>query len=226
MPSDDISYSAISGFRLDAGFFGDSDRRFGLDVNGFYTQHKTIDQFFSTSPSGVNASALLGVGPPVINNVGLPLLARPFIDTTTGPTSLVVTNLGEGVGSADISTSTSTWRAEASAVWNVYRSAPTTGFWWSARLPGRLQVPPTEGGPGDRELHHAQRRAGDSDLPGGPFGVLTLTGFRILPVPFPVGGTFTGSPASVQVTDRFTATNRFNGGTSACGAKSATACSA
>jgi hypothetical protein len=208
VPADDISYNAISGFRLNGGFFGDADRRFGLDVSGFYTQLKTINQFFSTSPGGPND---IGVGPDVITNVGLPLLARPFIDTTTGPRSLVVTNLQQGVGSAHIGTSTSTWGAEASAVWNLYRSAPGTRFWWSLDfLAGYRFLQIKE----DFVIQSFTTLNAVQTIPivqTGPFGTPIFIGFRVVPIPFPVGGTFTGAPASIQVIDRFTATNRFNG---------------
>src|SRR5262245_12979915 len=39
---DDLSYGAISGFRLNGGFFGDADRRFGALVSGFYTEQKGV----------------------------------------------------------------------------------------------------------------------------------------------------------------------------------------
>ncbi|MCS7023054.1 MAG: BBP7 family outer membrane beta-barrel protein, partial [Gemmataceae bacterium] len=46
----------------------------------------------------------------------------------------------------------------------------------------------------------------------GPFGTLIYQGIQVIPIPVPVGGTTTGYPATVQVLDRITATNRFNGG--------------
>lgn len=202
VPADDISYNLINGFRLNAGFFGDEDRRFGLDVNGFYTQHKTIDQYFATSPQGAG-----------VTNVGLPLLARPFIDTTTGPRALVLASLGLGVGSAHISTSTSTWGTEAAAVWNLYRSEPTNAFWSSLNFTAGYKFLQVQE---DFLIESRTTLNAVRAIPifrVGPFGVVTLVGVRVVPVPFPVGGTFTGSPASVQVTDRFTATNRFNGAT-------------
>jgi hypothetical protein len=45
----------------------------------------------------------------------------------------------------------------------------------------------------------------------GPFGVPTIIGFRLIPIPFPVGGVVTGPPATVSIVDRFQVTNRFNG---------------
>lgn len=200
VPANDISYNAISGFRLNGGFFGDADRRFGLDVNGFYTQQKTINQFFATNPGGPN-------------NVGIPLLARPFIDTTTGPTSLVVTNLNQGVGSAHISTSTSTWGAEAAGLWNIYRAAPTNGFWWSLDFTAGYKFLQVEE---DLLIESFTTLNGLRVVPifqSGPFGTVTLVGFRLVPIPFPVGGTLTAAPASILVSDQFIATNRFNGGT-------------
>jgi hypothetical protein len=202
VPADDLSYNAINGFRLNGGFFGDADRRFGLDVTGFYTQRKTNEQFFTVSPQG-----------PGVVNVGLPLLARPFIDTTTGSRSLVVANLGLGVGSAHISTSTQTWGIEAAAVWNLYRSEPTDKFWCSLNFTAGYKFMELQEDMLIESLTTLNAVRAIPIFRPGPFGVGVLVGFRVIPVPFPVGGTFTGAPASVQVTDRFTATNRFNGAT-------------
>ena len=46
----------------------------------------------------------------------------------------------------------------------------------------------------------------------GPFGVPVQVGFRIIPTAVPVGGVVTVRSATVQVLDRISTTNKFNGG--------------
>ena len=115
VPGEHINYGAISGFRLSSGFFGDADRRFGALVTGFYTEQQGVNQLFATS------------APPASISVGVPLLARPFIDTNGASSSLVVTNRLFGVGSAPVSTTTQTWGVEAAGIWNLFRSCPDVG---------------------------------------------------------------------------------------------------
>jgi hypothetical protein len=102
---------------------------------------------------------------------------------------------------------------EASAVWNVYRSAPATRFWWSLDFLAGYRYLQVEEDLVIESFTTLNAVRGIPIFRVGPFGTLILTGFRVVPVPVPVGGTFTGSPASIQVTDRFVATNRFNGAT-------------
>jgi hypothetical protein len=197
---DNISYGPISGLRLSTGFFGDADRRFGALVTGFYTEQKGINHLFATSAA------------PGFTNVGLPLLARPFIDTDTGSSSLVVTNTQYGVGSTLVSTTTQTWGVEASGIWNIYRSCPDAKCLCSLDLIA-----------GYKFLQHSETLSVDSFttlnnvtvipvFQPGPFGVPVQVGVRIIPTLVPVGGINTGAPATVQVTDRINASNRFNGG--------------
>jgi len=195
-----IDYGAISGFRLSSGFFGDADRRFGALVTGFYTEQKGINHLFATS------------APPGMASVGIPLLARPFIDTNGVSSSLVVTNRLFGVGSALVSTSTQTWGVEAAALWNLFRSCPDVGCLHSLDLIA-----------GYKFLQNTESLSVESFttlnnailipifVPG-PFGVPIQVGTRIIPIPVPVGGVLVGAPATVQVVDRITATNKFNGG--------------
>jgi Putative beta barrel porin-7 (BBP7) len=199
VPGHDINYNAISGFRLTTGFYGDADRRFGAMVSGFYTEQKRITQNFSTQLPGTS--------------VGIPLLARPFIDTDTGLSSLVLTNAGLGVGTASVSTSTQTWGVEATAVWNLFRSAPGGGGWGSLDFfAGYKYLQVRE----DLKIESFSTLTGVEVIPIfqiGPFGVPIQVGVRIVPINnVAVGGVITGAPATVQVVDRFVATNQFNGG--------------
>jgi hypothetical protein len=196
VPANDINYSAISGFRLSGGFYGDADRRFGALVSGFYTEQKGVDQRFGTS----------------FGSTGIPLLARPFIDTTGVSSSLVVTDTAFGTGGAVVSTWTSTWGIEASALWNLFRSPPDKNFWCSVDLlAGYKFLQNTE----ELRIESFTTLTGARLIPifvPGPFGVPIQVGVRILPSPVPVGGVVTGAPATVQVLDRIRASNRFNGG--------------
>lgn len=201
VPGETINYGAISGFRLSSGFFGDADRRFGALVTGFYTERQAINHQFATN------------APPGAVSVGIPLLARPFIDTNGLGSSLVVTNRLFGVGSAEVSTTTQTWGIEAAAIWNLFRSCPDVGCMHSLDLIA-----------GYKFLQHSESLSVESFttlnnatiipifVPG-PFGVPIQVGVRIIPIPVPVGGVPVGAPATVNVVDRITTTNKFHGGT-------------
>jgi len=197
VPAEDIGYGAISGFRLTGGFFGDADRRFGALVSGFYTEQKGIQKQFATS---------------FLGGTGIPVLARPFIDTTTGlQTSLLLADTRFGNAAARVSTSTSTWGVDAAGVWNLYRSSPDAKVWQSLNYIG-----------GYKFLQNSEDLQIDSFTAlaarfvpifrNGPFGVV-LVGVRVVPVtPTTVGGVNPGAPTTVQITDRFRVSNRFNGG--------------
>ena len=168
-------------------------------MTGFYTEQKGYNELFATSaPAG-------------FSSVGIPLLARPFIDTNTGSSSLVVTNSQFGVGSALVSSTTQTWGVEAAGIWNLYRSCPDGARACSLDLIA-----------GYKFLQHTETLSVESFTTlndaivvpifrPGPFGVPVQIGVRIIPIPVPVGGVIT-APATVQVVDRIHASNRFNGG--------------
>jgi len=200
VPGADINYGAISGFRLSSGFFGDADRRFGFITTGFYTEQKGINHLFATS------------APIGMSSVGIPLLARPFIDTNGTPSSLIVTSANFGTGSALVSTTTQTWGIEAAGIWNLFRSCPDSGCLMSLDMIAGykfLQNFETLSVESFTTLNNAITTP--VFVPG-PFGVPQQIGVRIIPIPVPLGGVITGAPATVQVVDRITATNKFNGG--------------
>jgi hypothetical protein len=200
VPGQHINYGGISGFRLSSGFFGDADRRFGALVTGFYTEQKAVNHAFATNaPAGMNSA-------------GIPLLARPFIDTTTGPSSLVVTNSQFGVGSAGVSTTTQTWGIEAAGLWNIYRSCPDDKCLCSLDLiAGYKFLQNTEDLTVQSFTTLNQATITPIFAPG-PFGVPIQIGVQIIPTLVPVGGVTTGAPATVSVMDRISTTNKFNGG--------------
>ena len=200
VPGEHINYGRSAASGPSSGFFGDADRRFGALLTGFYTEQKGINHLFATS------------APFSMTSAGIPLLARPFIDTNTGSSSLVVTNSQFGVGSALVSTTTQTWGVEASAVWNIFRSCPGEKCMTSLDLIA-----------GYKFLQNAENLSVQSFttlnnvtiipvFQPGPFGVPVQVGFRIIPTAVPVGGVVTGAPATVQVLDRISTTNKFNGG--------------
>ncbi|HSQ55907.1 MAG TPA: BBP7 family outer membrane beta-barrel protein, partial [Gemmata sp.] len=118
--SDDIRYSAFSGFQLNGGFYGDDDRRFGFYVSALYTEFTRYARTYSSVPG-------FGLSP-----ADIPLLARPFIDSTTGPTSLVLANTNIGAGTFSLLTHTGTWGIDPGAMWNLYRSGPGAKWQTSA----------------------------------------------------------------------------------------------
>jgi hypothetical protein len=194
----DINYGVLSGFRLNTGFFGDADRRFGFNLGLFFTEQKGSFQDFG------------GAG----NSIGIPLLARPFIDAATGAqSSLVLGGPDFGPASASFGTRTQTYSIEPSAVWNLYRSQPGCRMAWSLDfLAGYRYLEVKE------SIFLVTRTdvTGQFALPTfttGPFGVITQTGVTTL---IPAQGTFGGvnliAPTAVITSrDNFSVRNKFNG---------------
>jgi hypothetical protein len=205
---DNIDYGAVSGMRLGGGFYGDADRRFGFDFTSMYTQPTLYKKEFRADANG---------------NAGIPILARPYVDTTTlGAASLVVVSptlagavdgqTNRAIGNARISTSTATWAADPSAMWNIYRSAPDRKFQMTLDfLLGYKYLQTNE----DFQIHSDSVLRGFTVVPTfvpGPFGVPIQTGTIIVPTAVNVGGVVTATPATVSIADRFVTTNQFNGG--------------
>jgi hypothetical protein len=198
--AEDIRYSGFSAFRLNGGFYGDADRRFGFDISALSTQEADYRRRFTSLQAGFNPT-------------NIPLLARPFIDTNTGaPTSLVLANTDIGAGTATVRTSTEVWGIDPAALWNVYRSDPCSRFQCSTDfLAGYKFLQIRE----DLSISSVVNLNSVNVVPIvriGPFGVPVVIGFRITPIPISVGGVITAAPATVSITDRFYVSNRFNGG--------------
>jgi hypothetical protein len=195
----DLGFDSINGFRVSAGFFGDVDRRFGAEASGFLLEEKSNITFIESSPAGI------------------PLLARPVIDTTNlrGQAAQVVSAPDFGSGQVLVDTSTQTWGVEGSGVLNLFRTPPGCGGRWAFGLDvlaGYRYLQLTE------ELNVST--ATTLNVPAtvtpqfvtGPFGVITPTGFLVTPTPVQFAGIQIFSPAVVQVRDSFKTVNRFNGG--------------
>lgn len=196
---EDIRYSAFSGFRLNGGFFGDADRRFGFDISSLYTEKASYRRTFSSTTPGFSPA-------------NIPLLARPFIDTLNGPSSLVLANTNIGAGGVDFSTRTQVWSIDPAAIWNIYRSSPGTGCGTSLDfLAGYKFFQIREDIAIESFVNLNQIQVIPIVRPG-PFGVPQVVGFRVVPLPVELGGVVTGPPATVAIADRFAVTNRFNGG--------------
>ena len=199
-----VNYGVISGLQLGASFYGDDERRFGMLVNGFYTGNNTSTSKWSMTGNGPNGDGSLGI----------PVLARPFIDTTYGGTALVVSGPGIGPASAIVTTSSQTWGVSNSAIWNVYRSAP--GEKWYVSTDFLLGYRFTE----LRETYAVSTDTSVNAMTSTPvFSTSPTTGFPVLsgimttPVVVPVGGVIVTSPGQVAIQDRFTTANLFNGTT-------------
>jgi Putative beta barrel porin-7 (BBP7) len=198
LTNQNINYSLLSGFQMDGGFWGDQDRRYGFDMSMLYTERLGISRSFTSVEPGFNSA-------------GIPLLARPFIDTTTGPTSLVLASPALGAGNFTMSTHTETWGIDASGVWNIFRSQPGSRFWFSLDAMGGYKYYELRE---DLSLTSSVNLSNVNIVPifqPGPFGVPVQTGLRVNPVPVPLGGITAAAPATVSIGDQFAVTNRFNG---------------
>jgi len=198
------NYGASSGMQLGGSFWGDADRRFGMLVDGFYTENRTVSDKFAMTGNGSG-----GTG-----SADLPILARPFYDTTYGNTSLVLGGPGTGITSAVVSTSSQTWGVESAALFNLYRTAPTEK--WFLTLDAII-------GYKFLELRESLSVSSVTNVNGSTntpvFGINPATGFPILsgivtaPIIVPVGGVMVTAPGQIAITDRFTTSNLFNGTT-------------
>jgi hypothetical protein len=199
-----IGYNALNGMTLWGDFWGDADRRFGMAIDGFYSENKTISSKF----------AMTGNGPGGIGSADIPILARPFIDSTFGPTSLVLGGPNTGISSAVVSTSSQTWSIEASAMFNLFRTAPDQKWFMSTDLLVGYNF---------TELRETLAVSSVTNINGSTsspiFSINPATGFPIqsgllvTPVSVPVGGVSVTSPGQIAITDRFTTSNLFNGTT-------------
>ncbi len=168
----DLGYNVFSGFDINGGWYRDADRRIGFDFGGMMLERKTNDLLLAS------------------DNNGIPVLARPFIDATTGgPAVLTVAQQGLASGALLVSTSNSMFGAEANILSNLYRSCPEDACKWT--VDGLL---------GFRffEVHEDLRFESQSTIIGS--GSPRFNGAAIF------------NPAQVSVTDSFDVFNRFYGG--------------
>jgi hypothetical protein len=192
----DLSYNPISGFRVNAGFFGDADRRWGFEASATVLEHKANVTDIS---SGVN----------------IPTLARPYIDSANvrAINSQVIANTTLGSGRAVIGTTNQTYWIDGTGIVNLFRSEPgskcaiSLDFLAGYRY---LEIDETL----DINTSTQLNRTGTITpvFAVGPFGVLTQVGTTVTPIPVPVAGTTVSTPATIVVQDAFHVVNRFNGG--------------
>ncbi len=199
VPAKDIPYNAISGFRFNAGFYGDADRRFGPWINAFYTEEKGIHRQFSSFPVGAVSE-------------GVPVIARPFIDTELGQTSLVLTGPEFAVGGIKVSTSTSTWGIEAAGLWNIFRSHPDAKVWQSLDLIAGYKFLQNREQIVIESVSFLNNYILEPIFVPGPFGFPVQIGTELITPEVPLAGVNIVFPAMFQIIDRITTRNRFNGG--------------
>jgi Putative beta barrel porin-7 (BBP7) len=168
----DLGYNLFSGFQINGGWYRGADRRYGLDFGGMMFERKS-NVFFAQSDTN-----------------GIPVIARPFVDASTGgPAVLTVAQQGLASGAALVSTSNEMFGAEANLLANLYRSCPEDACKWTI-----------DGLFGFRyfELHEDLQIRTQSTILGG--GSPRFNGAAIF------------NPAIVSVTDIFDVYNRFYGG--------------
>jgi hypothetical protein len=190
-----LGYNSLNGFRLGTGFFGDADRRFGFQIYGFLLERSSNTQTFGD----------------LNNTSGIPVLARPFIDTVTGQSSAIVLSTQDfGPAVVQVGTNTRTWAITPEAVWNLYRSQPGCRMVWSFDVTaGYRYIFERE----DLWVYSKTQLNNVVALPQfttGPFGVVTATSVAGTPTTV-LGGVDVGGPAQIQIRDQFSAVNQFNG---------------
>jgi hypothetical protein len=184
----DLGYNLFSGFRVSGGFFRDADRRFGWYASGFLLEQKA-----NVFNAGSDAT-------------GQPLLARPFINATTGAqTALLVSFPNYASGNVTVYSSNRTWGAEGGPIFNLFRTCPGSNCLWNLDLISGFRY---------LGIHEALRMESSSTLLS-PLGTSTLGG----PSSTLAGGataTFDGKlygpPATIGVIDQFDVQNNFYGG--------------
>lgn len=170
----DLGYGVFSGFRISGGYFKGEDRRYGVEMSGFLTEQNTNSYFAASDRNGV------------------PVIARPFIDATTGtPAVLSVAQPGFSSGSILVESSTRLYGAEGSMVANIYRSCPDDCYQinTNAMLGFRYM-----------DLQEDLNINSASTLLGNGTAAALFNGATVFP------------PATIGVRDSFETTNRFYGG--------------
>lgn len=192
----DVDVNPLNGGRVTAGFWGDEDRRYGLEVSGLITETAVDRITEATSPSGI------------------PLLARPFRDSLApnALTSLVVGSPTVGQARTTTLNSTQVWTVEADGLVNLYRSEPGCATGWTIDVLAGYRY---------LEVEEVLRTSSVTQLnpPGtivpitttGPFGQVTVIGQTVVPGSVNVGGLTVPNGSTVTISDHFRTRNQFNG---------------
>jgi hypothetical protein len=190
-----LSYNGLDGLRVAMGFFGDVDRRVGFQMTGFI--HERVANVKSYGSTDFTS--------------GIPLLARPFVDFNGLQSTVLLSGPDFGSANVIVGTNTQMWGVEPVGIWNLYRSEPGERLAWSVDfLAGYKFLHLKE------ELFISSRTLldGTAALPQfttGPFGVIIPLPAIVGPAQTGFGGVAVGGPAAVEIRDRFTAVNKFNG---------------
>lgn len=199
-----FNFGVLNGFQLGSDFWGDDNRRFGLYMEGFFTENRTLSERYN----------MTGAGPNGFESADIPILSRPFIDSTFGNSSLVFGGPGIGIASALVTTSSQTWGIESSAMWNLYRTAPSEKYYLSTDLLVGYKFLELKESLQIDTLTNVNGATSSTAIT----GFNPATGFPIFsttstPVTVTVAGTTVTSPGAISLEDRFTTTNLFNGTT-------------
>jgi hypothetical protein len=115
----DVNFFQTSGIRASAGYWVDSNRRWGVELDGFLLEQR--NRFFDFRS----------------DQNGIPVIARPFTEAITGqPSSLLVSFPGLLSGGIDVSVRNRTYGAELNGLMNLYRSRPGHLYGLSADMIG------------------------------------------------------------------------------------------
>ena len=109
-----LSLGNASGFRLSGGYFRPSDQRIGVEFGGMYLA-PVSNIVYASSNSLSN---------------GVPVIARPFIDTGAGGSSLLASFPTFAFGSALSRATTKFYGAEVNSLVNLYRTAEGDSRHW------------------------------------------------------------------------------------------------
>ncbi|MGL6073300.1 MAG: BBP7 family outer membrane beta-barrel protein [Fimbriiglobus sp.] len=166
----DLGYNLFNGVRFDGGIWRDDARRYGYYLGGFFTEEKS-------NVYNVNS-----------DRTGQPLIARPYINATSGNSEVLLTSFPTYLaGGITVSSSAQLWGAEGGPIVNLYRSCPDELCLWNVNMMTGfrfLQV--------SEQLYVVQNS--------------TLLGTGAF------DGKLYGSGSQISVSDNFETYNRFYGG--------------
>jgi len=169
----DLGFDLFSGFRVTGGIFCDDCRRYGFYMSGFLTEQKS-NIFNAQSDSR-----------------GTPLLARPFIDASTGNQSALLVSFPSFTsGRVTVIARNRTYGAEGGPIINLFRSNPEDS--------GPLMELNATAAFRFLQLRETLRMEQETVL---------LPGATA-----PFNGTIVGAPSRIGVSDEFDTQNRFYGG--------------
>jgi hypothetical protein len=167
-----LGLGTASGFRINAGLWRPTDGRLGVEIGGLYVAPLSNNTFVRSS------------------DLGVPLIARPFVDARNGTEQvLLVSSPAFARGEASVRATTTFWGIEANGLLNVYRTCDDPCRSWSLNLLAGYRF---------IEFSEAIRVSSRSTLLPGRTS--------------PFAGTVVAAPTTIEVHDLFEALNKFHGG--------------